>query len=436
MKNITCGIELEMPVVDLKTGESSAMKPCELTGFDNGFNLPELSLGPVKSLGELDSLIGNKLKKLSDHLSHSGLGLINFSEHPFVNISPEFYKKMCVPRPIYKYWRNVRGWNHISGIDAKAHMSPSFGVSAERAVDALNIMLGYSPAFISIYANSPFEGGYLTENLENRLTLWIRMFENSTYPSDKNNGRRSLYFSSLREYFEWMYGDNYIHALPRSYIHYKTCDDVFAPVKPVTFNEFFTSSGIDTQSILTGEKKFIEPSVYHLEYFQFAQFPDARIRFFLKDNFSHTEFMDKLDDFGEITKSVYIEMRSPGTNLPDRFTRETAGDQVADSVIISVCALMKGLLCNMDEALKHLPDDFSSLRLSAIRESLANERLKRFVGKMLLIADGGLDESEKWMLAYPKYVFETGLSNSMRGVKDYKSGKTLQNMVLDRLLQL
>lgn len=436
MKKITCGIELEVPVADLKTGETVAMKYCEHTGFDNGFNLPELSLGPVESLYCLNRLIRQKLKKLSTHLRHTGIGLVNFSEHPFVKISPEFYHKMCVPRPIYKYWREVRGWDHSCGIDAKAHMSPSFGVTAERAVDAVNVMLGFSPAFIAIYANSPFEGGHITENIENRLTLWTRMFADCLYPSDRNAGSRTSYFTSLKDYFQWMYGDNFIHALPDSCSHFKACGDVFVPLEPVTYDAFFASKGVYAKGIIRGEKRFIEPAVYHQEYFQFSKFIDARIRFTLKDTYNPSEFMNNLDAFDAIAENIYIEMRSPGTNLPDRFIRETAGDQVADSVIISVCALMKGLLCNMDEALGHLPDDFIALRSSAIRESMSNESLREFAGKMIEIAHGGLDESEKWMLSFPEYVFEKGISNGMRGIGEFKSGKKLDSILLGRILQL
>lgn len=425
-----------MPVVDLQTGESVAMKYCAHTGFDNGFNLPELSIGPVESLEYLNNLINVKLNKLSKHLTNSGIGLVNFSEHPYVKISPEFYSKMCVPRPIYKYWNEIRGWNHSSGIDSKAHMSPSFGVSAKRAIDALNVMLGFSPAFIAIYANSPFEAGELTGNIENRLTLWTRMFDGCRYPSDINAGLRTAYFTSFKDYFQWMYGDNFIHALPDTYSHFKACGDVFAPIEPVTYDVFFASKGIETQSIIRGEKRFIEPAVYHPEYFQFAKFIDARIRFILKDNLHPSEFMRKIENFNEIAENVYIEMRSPGTNLPDHFTRESAGNKVADSVIISSCALMKGLLCNLDEALRNMPDDFCKLRSSAIRESMKNVRLRSLAEKMIEIARGGLGESEKWMLAYPEYVVENGQSNGMRGLKDYESGKTLQDMVLERLLVL
>ena len=434
MRDTTCGIELEMPVFDLITGESAAMKYCEHTGFDNGFNLPEMSIGPVESLEGLNRLINIRLKKLSKHLRHSGLGLLNFSEHPFVTISPEFYRKMCVPRPIYQYWREIRGWDHSCGIDAKAHMSPSFGVSAGRAVDAVNVMLGFAPAFIAIYANSPFEGGRVTGNIENRLTLWTRMFENCRFPSDRDAGSRASYFASLRDYFQWMYGKNVIQALPDSYSHFKACGDVFYPVSTVTYDDFFASQGVEATGVVRGERRWIRPTAHHPEYFQFSRFPDARIRFFLKDNFSPSEFMNRLDDFEGIAENIYIEMRATGTNLPDQYTRKTAGNDVADSVIISVCALMKGLLCNLDEAVKNLPGDFTELRSSAIRESMADERLKNLAAMMLRIARAGLSQRETWMLAYPEYVVETGQSNGMRGKKDYAAGKTLKDMVLERVL--
>ncbi|MBU1172297.1 MAG: hypothetical protein KKD44_22300 [Proteobacteria bacterium] len=434
MINSTCGIELEMPVVDLGTGESTAMKYCEHTKFDNGFNLPELSIGPVESLNGLNKRINIKLIKLSNHLRCSGLGLVNFSEHPYVNISPELYHKMCIPRPIYQYWRNIRGWDHSCGIDAKAQMSPSFGVSAKRAVDALNIMIGFASAFIAIYANSPFEGGQVTEYIENRLTLWTRMFEHCNYPSDRNAGQRTVYFTSLKDYFQWIYGDNFIHALPGTYSHYKACGDVYAPVSPVTYDDFFASRGVDAIGIIRGEKRFIEPVVYHQEYYQFSKFTDARIRFVLKDIYRPSEFMNKLDNFDHIAENIYIEMRAPGNNLPDQFIRQTAGDKVADSVVISVCALMKGLLINMDEALKHLPDDFSELKTIAMEMSMANGRLRDFAAKAIEIAHDGLADCDKWMLAYPEYVVDTGLSNGMRGKQDYLAGKSLKDIVLDRVL--
>lgn len=432
----TCGIELEIPVVNLKTGVSAAMNPCKYTGFDNGFNLPELSLGPVNDLVSLKTLIDTNLSRLSKHLHRSGLGLINFSEHPFTDITPEFYNRMRVPRPIYTYWQNVRGWNHSCGIDAKASIQSNIGVSAERALDALNVMIGCAPAFIAIYANSPFEGGRLTDNIENRLTLWTRMFENSTYPSDRDNGSRTTYFSSLSEYFEWMYGDNFIHAFPWPLANYKECDDVFVPLHPVTYTDFFTSNGIACKSIMHGTEQWIAPSIQHYEYFQFAKFQDARIRFFIRDNFRISEFKQKLKNFAEITETIYIEMRSPGTNLPDKIIRNVAGNEVADSVIISVCALMKGLLSNLDEALSYLPEHVSDMRGKAIRESVGNHQVRTFASRIIEVAQRGLSDSEKWMLSYPRYVVNTGLSNGIRGVQDYATGQSLQSMVFDRLMVL
>ena len=423
-----------MPVVDLTTGESAAMAPCPHTGFDNGYNLPEMSIGPSSTLTGLNNLVMRKLKQLSRHLQGLGLGLTNFSEHPFVSITPEFYKNMCVPRPIYKYWREVRKWDHSSGIDAKAHMSPSLQVQAHRAVDAVNIMLGFAPAFIGIYANSPFETGAPTGNVENRLTLWTRMFEGCAYPSDRENGKRTDYFRSLEDYFEWIYGDNLIHALPGSHDNFKACKDLFVPLEPVSYNDFYSSKGIETQGLIHSEKRFIAPTVYHQEYFQFSKFPDARIRFFLRDNYTPRDFMNKLRNFAEITPCVYIEMRAPGTNLPDRFIRETAGDRIADSVIISVCALMKGLLTNMDKALSNLPQDFFTLRQAAMKHSMAHDPIRTLSANAIEIAREGLAPEERWMLAYPEYVVQTGISNGMRGLGDYGEGRSLRDMVLDRVV--
>lgn len=431
-----CGIELEMPVADRITGESAALIPCPYTGFDNGYNLPEMAIGPVKNLTALHMQIRKKLRVLSRHLSGSGLVMINFSEHPFVAITPEFYQMMCLPRPIYRYWRDIRNWNHSSGIDAKAHMSPSLQVQPGRAVDALNVMLGFAPAFIGIYANSPFENGKPSGLMENRLTLWPRMFENSTYPSDKTNACPDTYFHSLKDYFDWMYGDNIIHALPHTRADYKAGNDVFVPLEPVSFNDFFASRGIEAQGLIRHEKRFIRPTVYHQQYFQFARFPDARIRFTLKENYDPAEFFHKLENFNEITRSVYIEMRAPGTNLPDRFLQDTTDSPVAESVIISVCALMKGLLCNLDESLSHLPADFANLRKKAVHASMADSDVRRLAAKTIEIARGGLASEETWMLAYPEHVVRTGISNGMRGLADHNSGKTLRELVLERRLRL
>lgn len=425
-----------MVVVDLQTAHSAAMEPCEHTGFDNGFNLPELSLGPMPDLYSLHTLIQSKVSTLASHLANDNLGLTNFSAHPFTSISDDLYNSMCLPRPIYQYWREVRGWNHKSGINAKASIQSSFGVDAARAVDALNVMIGFAPAFIAIYANSPFEEGKLTGNVENRLTLWNRMFENCIYPTDRDNGTRTSYFHSLREYFDWLYGENLIHAVPVPITNYKESDDLFAPVRPVTYNDFFSADEVECVSINSGERRRIVPSISHYEYFQFARFTDARIRFHLNDNFKVSEFNHKLDHFDEIAKTIYIEFRSPGTNLPDKWIREVAGDRTADSVIISVCAIMKGLICNLKEALQYLPDDLVELRSLAIRESVANKQVQAFATRMINIAEKGLDNSEKWMLSYPEFVLETGRSNGVRAIEDYQAGKTLRDMVLDRLLYL
>lgn len=93
-------------------------------------------------------------------------------------------------------------------------VSTSLGVELEmavadrKAVLALNVILAASPAFIALFANSPFENGEYSGYRENRLTLWPRMFRHARFAADDRLHRLpGRAFADLRDYFEWMFGE-------------------------------------------------------------------------------------------------------------------------------------------------------------------------------------------------------------------------------------
>lgn len=486
------GVEIEMPVADLKTGDSCRtvsffeavrrIKADRLervesdvvdgqliaictdygkTGMDNGFNNLESSLGPVATgerlLTGLHEVIVREMRDVQAALLEENASVINFAEHPDTEITAEYYKKTRAPKRIYDYWTGYRNWDHPCGIDAKAHNGPTTGVDFHDAVEALNVILGLSPAFIAIYANSPFEAGRLTGLRENRLTIWPRMFSCSRFGCDLRLQQLPVApFRSLKDYFLWMFG-------PGTSMQFVTSADsaaykepssiVLVPGDPPLLE--FLRKGACTGAVFdTREKVGIVPVMKHLELHQFAHFLDARIRYALADpDLPVCGFMDALDGsdeslteyFSRNTRYCYIEGRAPGANFPDAELAAEAAPDVVRSVIISPSALQNGLINNLREASALLSSyawtDLAGLRSRAIRDGLdaayGGIRVKDLCHRVMEVAAGGLPAEEHWMLAFPDFVLSKGKNGADRAVEAFEkqagtAAQRLRRLVLDR----
>ena len=256
------------------------------SSIDNAFNNLESAIGPVPGgpggLLNLHQLAIQELEDIGEALAQEGATLLNFSEHPNVAIDPQYYAAVRAPKPIYDYWVLVRGWNHSVGIDAKAQNGPTTSVEVEDAISALNVSLAVAPAFIALFANSPFESGHLTGLKENRLTIWPRMFETSFYGGDRRLQQLpERPFKDLRDYFEWMFGTGTVmQTVPMGVSEeYKTAATSIQLEGDPSLLEFLRGGPRSGRCLLTGQQVTLQPSVRHLEFLQFVQFLDARIRY-------------------------------------------------------------------------------------------------------------------------------------------------------------
>jgi gamma-glutamylcysteine synthetase len=493
-KVYSVGVEIEMPVVDLKTGAShrtgsffetvrrikagrlehtaldvidgQLIAVCTAlvkTGMDNGFNNLESSIGPLTTgervLTSLHEFILEELRDVQTALQEEDASIINFSEHPDTELTPEFYRKTRAPKPIYDYWTSYRNWNHACGMDAKAHNGPTTGVSFHDAIEALNVILGLSPALIAIYANSPFEGGRLTGFQENRLTIWPRMFSCSKFGCDlKFQQWPDAPFRSLRDYFRWMFG-------PDTSMQFATCADstnykesgsiVLIPGDP-SLLEFLRKGACRGAVFNTLEEVKVVPVMRHLEFHQFVPFLDARIRYALADPdlpvHGFFEAFDGADEdltefFSRHARYCYIEGRASGANFPDAALAAESDPDVVRSVVISPSALQNGLINNLPEASEllssyHWPD-LAGLRTQAIKYGLAAEcngiRVKDLCSRVVEIAARGLPGEEHWMFAYPEFVLSKGKNGADRAIEAFEKqtgtvAERLRQVILNRRL--
>ena len=193
------------------------------------------------------------------------------------------------------------------------------------------------------------------------------------------------------------------------------------------------------------------PCMAHLDFLQFSQFLDCRIRFGLDvSRFAVQEFLDALDSgqaleelFAAKSHYCYIEGRAAGANFPDRELLGLDNADIARSVYISTSAIQCGLINNLDEA-EHLMrrwpwQDLVALRDAAIRNGLQGEYNGRdvatFCAEVLDIAGKGLDRSEAWMLAYPEHVLRTGQNGADRALATYERLSGTPSERLTRLVQ-
>jgi gamma-glutamylcysteine synthetase len=462
------GLELEMPVADRqgrshsvgpffsalrdikqRRGTEAVLKsqagreigviaPLMYSSIDNAFNNLETAIGPVGGgpggLDRLNVLVNQELADVSDALAAEGATILNFSEHPNVAIDPLYYTFVRAPKPIYDYWVLKRGWNHSVGVDAKAQNGPTTAVDFANAVSALNVSLALAPAFIALFANSPFEAGRLTGLKENRLTIWPRMFATSFF-----NGDRKLHvmperaFRDLRDYFDWMFGDGTaMQTIPlMASSEYKTCATAVQAEGDPNLLAFLRASSWPGRCLITGQHVTIEPSLRHLEYLQFSQFIDARIRFGFDVAPSLEAFHDAWQQPGGLEalfaahcSHCYIEGRAAGANFPDAALFDEYGDDIAASCVISASAMQAGLLRNLAKAEEFINQWdwklFRDLRGAAIRSALGAEvnglKLVDFCRWVLNLAEEGLAPEERWMLAYPRHVCDTQMTGADRAI--------------------
>ncbi|WP_051822529.1 glutamate-cysteine ligase family protein [Desulfonatronum thiodismutans] len=463
------GVELEMPTANASTGATHPVhgffaslaqiladqglttRPLRDNGreyglrssrglhsIDNGFNNLESSLGPVaaggNSLDNLAAMIRREIKDVSTALSREGAMLVNFSEHPAVAVDEDFYFAHRAPKAIYDYQILHRGWNHMSGFDAKAQNSPSTGMEFSQAVSGLNCLLALAPAFIALYANSPFEAGILTPNKENRLTIWPRQLDCSRMPGDHKLHRApNQPFRNLADYLTWMFGlDTQMWFAEQSGQGKSISQAFLAPGDPPLL-DFLRGGPRRVVPYGPGNAKIVTPSIRHLEDHQFAQYADCRLRYAFATPAPDLErFLALLEEqpdeletfFQDHAAYCYLEGRAAGATFADQELLDLAGEQVGASAAVSPSALQYGLLRDLDRTKRlvagHAWSEWIGLREQAVRNALDGEfggiKLRHICAAVLEIAGNALAADQNWMLAYPLWVLRTEKTGADRAL--------------------
>ncbi|TYT75921.1 glutamate-cysteine ligase family protein [Desulfobotulus mexicanus] len=463
------GVELEMPTAHIRTTEThpvgtffrNLQQIRELRGqkgellayhgrdyglkfeqglhsIDNGFNNLESSLGPVRQekdcLNQLHSLINLELKDIFAALEREKAMVINFSEHPDVKINQTFYSSVRAPRSIYEYQTGYRGWNHMAGFDAKAQNSPSTETELGNAVTGLNCLLGLAPAFVALYANSPFEAGKIAGFKENRLTIWPKQMDCSKMAGDKKlHQTPAKPFNNLADYLKWMFGPGTSMWFVSETDSLKNPADMYLIPSDPPLLDFLKSGPCQGKSFFHKDKKIISPDIRHLVDHQFTQYTDCRIRYGLKDNGPElSEFMDvmdnhpdKLEEFlAPFISFCYLEGRAAGANYPDRDLTKLDKSNISSSLVISPSAMQYGLLRNLKQTSmlmeKYRWTDLLGLRNEAVKNALDGEyngiKVKDLCMDVVETAAQGLELEHQWMLDYPLWVLQTGKTGADRAL--------------------
>lgn len=432
-------------------------------GLDNGFNLLETSLKYRHSLTELVKFLGLDLKTTQQALLKEDASIINLSIHPLGKRDMRTYKKMVVPKGVYKYiW--YRGWDHSAGIDARAQNSPTTGVSVWEAAGAVSAIIGAGAAFVALFANGPFEEGKISSYKDARLNMWDRMMKGAKVAGDRITTKfPPKKFRTLADYFTWMFsGKTGIHFVLAENTEGKTdYKGIGERILIVNGNpavlSYLSKSKWNAQffkNIQKGIKKtvVIKPTIIHMEAMQFAQFIGARIRYGLNHkDFPIEDFVKACKQqskfgveeiFDRFAKFIYIEGRDAGASFPD-IEILLAGKDIAESVVISPSAVQTGLIKNLAKVTKYLNkfewSTLGKLREAAIKDGLQGQaegiKVKDFTEKILELAAAGLDAKERWMLNYPFWVLETGENGADRAIKFVNKFKGNLNNALVELVK-
>lgn len=488
------GVELEMPTAHAESGashpvgaffrrlgeilDSKGQCPCLLLAddrdyglqslrglhsLDNGYNNLESSLGPVpagpRALHDLADMVRAELADVDLALSREGAMVVNFSEHPDVRVNQAFYLAVRAPKSVYDYQIRHRGWNHMSGIDAKAHNSPCTGMDLADAVTGLNCMLALAPAFIALFANSPFEAGQVAGCKENRLSIWPRQLDCSRMPGDRKLHRMPQRpFRHLADYLLWMFGPGTQMWFTSMAGQDKNPKDIYLVPGDPSLLEFLRGKAWIARPFHGGAELQVRPKLEHLVRHQFTQYSDCRLRYGLRDDGPELgRFLAVLDTRPDKLEELlqphldycYLEGRAAGANYPDRELCDVASDgsaaSVATSVAVSPSAMQYGLLRDLKQT-RRLVDryawtDLAGLRDQAVRHALAGEyggiSVRTLCAEVLEIAGQALPGDQSWMLAYPEWVLRTGKTGADRALERFdqlagSAQERIKKMVLER----
>jgi len=457
------GAEVEMPIIDKKTGKSALIssnhfqtlaelkmqKGEEVRNIaeveagtkkvitkqgeyetDNGYNLLENAVQPTRSLEELNTNIITSLEDTVEILAQHGLTIANVAEHPNQPITQEFYEKTVAQKPVYPFLLQ-RGWNHKQGIDAKAQNSPSTEVAPEYIVEAVNSMFLTSFATIALTANSPFEAGQITGNKANRLTLWNRMFANSTAEGDRKTSQfPQKPFADIADYWNWMHGKGTtMHFVLRSEGDYKHSNDFITVDDQPDLLSYLLSENQKAHNTKTGEEIVLKPKLNDLEIQQFAQFSASRIRYKFKPAASIEEFREAFRQnstrpgavqqwFNQNVQFAYIEGRDAEANFPDEELMNI-DQKITKNILIAPSALQAGIIRNSQKINAKLGVTWQKaieLREKAIKYGLADIEVHAYTQKVYQLAQEYLSSSEQEMLSYFDFCLTTRQNGADRAI--------------------
>lgn len=413
-----------------------------VNGIDNGFNLLETAHAPIPAgtggLDRLDVQMRTDLGRVLEALDAQGLHLTSLAQHPTAGTGPGQYARAVAPKPVYDYLNRIRGWTHSAGIDAKAQNSPTTGVDLDNCIPALNLLLAASPAFIALFANSPFEAGRHSGLMETRMTLWARVVESSRFPADRERvGLPPQWFASLGDYFAWTFAPGTVmQAIPAASGSYKGHTALFvAGDGRMNAGDFFRGGPVPGREVQSGELQQIVPGAAHFEFLQWSNFLDTRIRFALgHPGPSQTELAAAFAEpslftrlFRDHAANLYLENRCAGATFFDAGLAEHAPLPAQASCVIAPSAMQAGLVvaagAHGARFCHRWPvERVRSLRERAIRDALSGNdtELRDFCAEVLDLARIHLPETERRHLAYAEWVLETGLTGAQRAL-DHRS---------------
>jgi len=431
-----------------------------VNGIDNGFNLLETAHAPVDpaedGLTELETRMQRDLAMVARALAPDGLYLCTLAQHPTAGISAESYAARVAPKTIYRYLSAHRGWDHAVGIDAKAQNGPTTEVRADHAIAALNLLLTAAPAFIALFANSPFEGGRESGLMETRMTLWPRMVAHSRVAADRERcGLPPRLFDGFGDYWLWTFAPGTVmQAVPLGIGSYKGDGALcVAGNGALCAAQFFDHPQVGAQD-LTGAEVTLHPAAAHFEYLQWSNFLDFRLRFaFAAEPPSRAEIAmafarpDRFEGmFHTQLGNLYLENRCAGASFTDRDLIAQAGRDIASGAIIGPSAVQAGLVMTAGSAeakafIARWPmETVRMLRAHAIRAGLghpageAGQGLQRLCTEVLELASHALPKGQRSALRYPQFVLETGLNGASRALSAARDFPNLDALARSRMV--
>jgi gamma-glutamylcysteine synthetase len=286
-------------------------------GSDDGVNVMEINLPPTKTVVESDMRMTELLRYLQTTLGKLGCTIIGTSifpgkfdiynpkcrthcEHP--NCCNKSFINFVIPQRFHEY-------HHGFFVIASNHIW--LDLPKNDFMRHLRMFNRLSPVLIALFANGPVFNGSGMDVCEGRDVLYDIMLKNTTVPADARIfGMYEKEYATIFDYFDFLM-EMPVYLVHRDGVAFKVLDSTMT-------NQTYLYS--DKVPALWGKGGEFEAVPELIDFFELQRdtFPNARLKFFIKEGLSLIQVLDEYKNRDEAAflgcfEKFCVEIRTIGS---------------------------------------------------------------------------------------------------------------------------